>query len=64
MSWDNVDRDLFIYDKTIIVVKKKDEKKLNYLMQITGIKRRIYALNPNNIEDIQIILGKDYKQYF
>jgi len=64
ISWRNNRRNMFIYKKTIIVVKKENEKKLNYLMNITGIKRRIYAYNDDLIEDYQIILGKDYKQYF
>ena len=43
---------------------QEDEKKLNYLMKITGIKRRIYAFNENTLEDFQIILGRDYRMYF
>ena len=33
-------------------------------MKITGINRRIYALDANTIEDMQIILGNDYNKYF
>lgn len=64
IAWENVERDMFIYGKTLIVIKKNDEEKLKYLMKITGIKRRIFALDPNTIEDLQIILGRDYKDYF
>jgi hypothetical protein len=64
ISWENVKSNKFIYGKTIIVVKKEDERKLNYLMKITGIKRRIYAFNENTLEDFQIILGRDYRMYF
>jgi len=64
ISWKNVQRQMFIYDKSLIVVKKKNEEKLNFLMNITGIGRRIYAENDQFIEEFQIILGKDYKQYF
>jgi hypothetical protein len=64
IAWKNVERNMFIYKKTIIVVKKNDQKKLEYLMKITGINRRIYALDANTIEDMQIILGNDYKKYF
>jgi len=64
ISWDNVPRRMFIYNQTIIVVKHKDEKKLEFLKKITGIKRRIYACDENSLEDFQIILGKDYKKYF
>ena len=64
IAWENVERDMFIYGKTLIVIKKDDEEKLKYLMKITGIKRRIFALDPNTIEDFQIILGRDYKDYF
>jgi len=64
IAWKNVDRNMFIYNKTIIVVKKDDQKKIEYLMNITGIDRRIYALDENTIEDMQIILGNDYGKYF
>ena len=64
IAWQNVNRDMFIYDKSLIVVKRQDDKKLEYLMKETGIKRRIYATNENSIEDFQIILGKDYHHYF
>ncbi len=64
IAWRNVDRNKFIYTKSLIVVKKADEEKLGYLMKKTGIKRRIYATNKNSIEDFQIILGKDYQYYF
>ena len=64
ISWENVKSNKFIYGKSIIVVKKKDEQKLKYLMEITGISRRIFALDDDTIEDFQIILGKDFKKYF
>ncbi len=64
ISCENVKSNKFIYGKSIIVVKKKDENKLKYLMKITGISRRIYALDDNTIEDFQIILGRDYRTYF
>jgi len=64
IAWRNVDRNMFIYGKSIIVIKKEDEEKLNYIMKLTGLTRKIYALDPNTIEDLQIILGNDYKEYF
>lgn len=64
IAWRNVERNMFIYGKSIIVIKKEDEEKLNYIMNITGITRKIYALDPNAIEDLQIILGNDYREYF
>ena len=64
ISWENVKSNKFIYGKSIIVVKRKDENKLKYLMKITGISRRIYAFDDNTIEDFQIILGRDYRTYF
>lgn len=64
ISWENVKSNKFIYGKSIIVVKRKNENKLKYLMEITGITRKIYALNENTIEDFQIILGRDYRAYF
>lgn len=62
--WSNVERNLFIYNKTIIVVKKDQREKLEYLMELTDIQRRIFACNENSFEDMQIIVGKDYKRYF
>lgn len=64
ISWKNVPGKNYIYDKTVIVVKKENQEKLDFLMNITGIPRKIYSLNNDNIEEFQIILGKDYKQYF
>jgi len=64
ISWENVKSNKFIYGKTIIVVKKKDENKLKYLMKVSGISRRIFALDDDTIEDFQIILGRDYRTYF
>jgi len=64
ISWENVKSGKYIYGKSIIVVKRKNEKKLKYLEEITGITRRIYACNDNTIEDFQIILGRDYRTYF
>jgi hypothetical protein len=64
ISWKNVPRQMFIYDKSLIVVKKGDDEKLNFLMNLTGIHRRIYAENDQFIEEFQIILGNDYNQYF
>jgi hypothetical protein len=64
VSWKNVPKQMFIYDKSLIVVKKGDEEKLNFLMKLTGIHRRIYAENDQFIEEFQIILGNDYNQYF
>lgn len=64
ISWGNIERDMFIYGKSIIVVKKRNKKKLEYLMQITGINRRIFAVDEDIIEDMQIILGRDYKTIF
>ena len=64
ISWKNVAREKFIYDKSLIVVKKNNEEKLNFLMNLTGIQRRIFAENDQFIEEFQIILGSDYKQFF
>ena len=64
ISWENVKSNKFIYGKSIIVVKRKDDNKLKYLMKLTGISRRIFAFDENTIEDFQIILGRDYRTYF
>ncbi len=64
ISWKNVPGGNYIYDKTVIVVKKENQEKLEYLMKVTGISRRIYALNSDTMEEFQIILGKDYLEFF
>ncbi|RLC51476.1 MAG: hypothetical protein DRI23_04945 [Candidatus Cloacimonadota bacterium] len=64
IAWRNVDRGMFIYGKTILVSKKQDEDKLKYLIELTGITRKIYSFDPNTIEDVQIILGSDYREFF
>ena len=64
ISCENVKSNKFIYGKSIIVVKRKDDNKLKYLIKITGISRRIYAFDENSIEDFQIILGRDYRTFF
>jgi hypothetical protein len=64
ISWRNVDRDMFIYDKTVIVMKHDEPDKYEALQEYTGIKHRIVSIDENAIEEFQIILGKDYKQFF
>ena len=64
IAWRNVDRNMFIYNQSIIVIKKRDDQKLDNIIKITGIERKIFALDENIIEDFQVILGKDYKRYF
>lgn len=64
IAWRNVDRNMFIYNKSIIVVKKANDEKVDFLTNFTGIDRKILALDANVIEDMQIILGNDYKEIF
>lgn len=64
LDWRNVDLNMFIYEKSILVEKKRDKKKLKFLQQLTGIKRRILSLNSDVNEEFQIILGKDFHKYF
>ncbi len=64
ISWRNVDRNMFIYDKTVIVMKHDEPKKYASLQEYTGIKHRIISIDENAIEEFQIILGKDYTQFF
>ncbi len=55
--------DKFIYDKSIIVVKKDDQQDLQRLMEYTGITRRVYALDNQAVESFQIIVGRDFRKY-
>lgn len=71
MAWDKLNVDIisdgnagkFIYDKSLIVVRKADATDLKRLSEITGIKRRIYAFTLNPEANFDIILGNDYMQY-
>ncbi len=61
----NVRGGKYNFNKTIIVVRKRNkEKKLKYLQALTGIKRRILAYNKDGNEEFYIIVGRDYKKYF
>ncbi len=53
----------WIYNRTIIAVRIKDEKKLKELMKITGIKRWFYAENKNSDFDFKILIGNDFEKY-
>lgn len=54
----------FIYNETIIVVKKYDEDELSRLKKTTGIKNVIYAVNESFPVPFLIVIGKDYQTYF
>ena len=54
----------FVYDETLIVVKKNDEIDLKRLQKMTGIENVIYATNDNFDVPFVIIAGKDYQKYF
>lgn len=54
--------DQFVFDKTIIVVKRKDSQDLKRLMQMTGITRWTYALNDYSPADFEIVIGRDYEE--
>ncbi|PID29972.1 MAG: hypothetical protein CSB55_00625 [Candidatus Cloacimonadota bacterium] len=53
----------FIYDKSIIVVRK-DTIGLRRLKIITGIERRVFAKDKNAHAQFDVILGNDYEKYF
>ncbi|MCD4651274.1 MAG: LytR C-terminal domain-containing protein [Candidatus Cloacimonetes bacterium] len=52
----------FIYNKSMIVMKKKDEQDLARLIKMTGIQIHIEALNVESLAPFEIIIGKDFKQ--
>lgn len=52
----------FIYNKTIIVVKKMDHADLMRLMEMTGISNWTLAESDYPIAPFIIIIGKDYGQ--
>jgi hypothetical protein len=53
--------DKFIYNKTIIVVKKRDPADLQRLMKMTGIRQWTLAENEYSVAPFVIIIGKDYE---
>jgi alpha-N-acetylglucosamine transferase len=54
--------DKFIYNKTIIVVKKMDNADLLRLMKITGIQQWTLATSDYSVASFVIIIGKDYEE--
>lgn len=52
-----------IYDKSIIVMRKGDEKDLARLQRMTGIQRWTSALNEYHNADFDIIVGRDYEEF-
>ena len=52
----------FIYDTTIIVVKKMDAQDLQRLINITGIQHWTLAENEFAPAPFEIIIGKDYEK--
>ncbi|MFO7897340.1 MAG: LytR C-terminal domain-containing protein [Candidatus Cloacimonadales bacterium] len=60
----NVESRKFIYKQTLVIMKHDVPEKLEYIMKLTNIPFRIIALDDSAIEEIQIVLGKDYLEYF
>lgn len=60
----NVESNKFIYKQTLVVLKHSEPEKLEYIMKLTNVPHRILAYDDNAIEEVQIILGKDYLEYF
>jgi heme/copper-type cytochrome/quinol oxidase subunit 2 len=54
----------FIYDETLIVVKRIDDIDLRRLQRMTGIHNVIYSVNNDFFAPFIIIAGKDYQRYF
>lgn len=53
----------FIYDKTKVIARSKDEKKVNKIKRILGLKQsEIDFTIKNTEEDFEIILGKDMQR--
>ena len=62
ISFDNAKK--FCYLKSVIIVKKMDYQKLEYLTSKLNIKNVYKQINKNSEYDFIIIIGKDYKKYF
>jgi len=62
LSFDNAEK--FLYEKTVIVIKKKDYDKFDILYQELPVRKVYKQMNENSIYDFIIIVGKDYKNFF
>lgn len=52
-----------IYDKSIIVVRKEDQKDLERLQKMTGIQRYTYVISESAKANFDIIVGQDFEDY-
>lgn len=67
MTWKNTSNPNCIHQKTMIVVRQKsdDQKiKLNWLEKETGIDKVIFAYKEDSLTEFELVLGKDYINYF
>ena len=67
MKWGNTDNPKCIHNKTQIVIRQEtpDQKvKLAYLQELTGIKDVVIAYREGFETEFELILGKDYINYF
>lgn len=62
ISFDNAKK--FCYLKSVIIVKKMDYQKLEYLISELKIQNVYKQINEDSAYDFIIIVGKDYKKYF
>ncbi|RLC48075.1 MAG: hypothetical protein DRH57_02870 [Candidatus Cloacimonadota bacterium] len=55
----------FIYNKTVIIIRSEDNKiDVNKLKNALGIKKIYYQIKENSDYDLQIIVGRDYRDIF
>lgn len=52
-----------IYDKSIILVRRLDEKDLQRLQKMTGIKRYTFVFAEDAKADFDIIIGRDFEDF-
>lgn len=64
---DNIDNTRCVYEKTLLVIRKRDEdtdKKLDFFEKLTGLNNITEAEKENARAEFELILGKDYYKYF
>lgn len=66
-SWGNTDNPNCVHQETQIVIRQVldgQQARLAYLQKVTGIKKVITAQKDDSLCEFELLLGKDYINYF
>lgn len=67
MTWKNTSNPNCIHPETMIVIRQESDnqkQKLNWLTKETGIKKITKAYKKDSLAEFELVLGKDYINYF